>query len=120
MINYFMKKGVSQIISFDPETENIDSVEYMNSHVDWMYSIPEDGVLSMNGIKKDVKKGDIIIKFYPTIDYESNPFVVIRNKEWKQNIAAEKKYHEELLAKKEADNAESCCGDCESCVKCGC
>lgn len=120
MIKYFMKKGVSQIISFDPETENIDSVAYMNSHVDWMYSIPEDGVLSMNGVEKDVKKGDIVIKFYQTRDYEITPFVVIRNKEWKQNIAAEKKYYEELQAKQKTETSEPCFGDCEACTKCGC
>lgn len=120
MIKYFLKSNVSQMVSFDTETEEINSVDYMNSRVDWMYNVPADGTVIMNDVEKAVKKGDIVIKFYRTNDYKQNPYVVIRSKEWKQNLDAARKFEEER--QKEYENAklnklascENCC--CDECA----
>lgn len=112
MLKYFLKSGVSQMVAFDPETETIDAVDYLRTNIDWAYYVPEDGVLTMDGTEKAVKKGDIVLKFYPTREFSTNPCVVVRNKEWKQNINAERDY----IAKRKAEKtSEPCCDDCKCC-----
>lgn len=117
MKKYFVKPGVSTMVSFDPETQEIDSVDYMNSHVDWMYTIPEDGEIVIDGATKSVKKGDIVIKFYRTSDYKQNNPVIVRNKEWKANIAAEKAYVKKMREDAELKKVSDCCecADCDTC-----
>lgn len=121
MIKYFAKPGVSSMIAFNTETEDINTVEYMNTHIDWIYQIPADGVLQLEDGEKNVKKGDFVIKFYKRNEYTMHPVVVVKSTEWKSNIANEQKYNEkmreeaELKVNKKLNMANSCCDDCETC-----
>lgn len=78
MIKYFTKYRNSAV-QFNTETEEIDVLPYMSTNVDWMYRIPEDGTFTMEGKTVNVKKDDIVIKFYERMNC---PFVVITNPEW--------------------------------------
>lgn len=67
----------------------------------------------------DVKKGDILIRFYGS-DKALKTIIAVKSKDWVKNIeyrnALEQKAKEEWAAKN-ADNCDKpvCCGDCEAC-----
>ena len=62
MKNYVIKPGFRGMISINKETEDIDIVKNIYSHIDWIYMAPEDGVLTMpDKTTKDIKKGDFVI-----------------------------------------------------------
>lgn len=104
----------SSCIKFDTETENIDSVEPLRTHIDWIYRIPEDGEFTMNGVTKLVKKDDFVIKFYKTEGF-TNPFIVFHSEEWANNIDGEEEAFKNKIEKvKMAQQNEACC-NCEMC-----
>lgn len=94
---------------YNTETDEINEVSYMNTHIDWMYRIPEDGEFNMAGKKASVKKDDIVIKFY---QYMTEPFIVISNPEWVKVIDDSQKREDE-----ENKKCPSGCDDCERCLK---
>lgn len=105
MIKYFTKYR-KPAIQFNTETEEMNELPYMCTHVDWMYRIPEDGIFTMEGKTAEVKKNDIVVKFYEKVN---NPFIVITNPEWIETID---KYEAEV-AKQKTENDE-----CENCACC--
>lgn len=118
MNKYITKAGISALIAFNTETEEVSAVDYLRTHIDWVYQIPEDGVLQTENGEKTVKKGDIVIKFYPCKEYPITQVIVIRNAEWKNNIKNERLYNESLrkefaLKENEAYTANDC-SDCEA------
>ena len=118
MNKYITKDGISVLISFNTETEEVSAVDYLRTHIDWVYQIPEDGVLQTENGEKTVKKGDIVIKFYPCREYPITQAIVIRNTEWKNNIKNERLYNEslrkEFALKENESDAVSACSDCEA------
>ena len=116
MNKYIAKAGINTLIAFNTETEEVSAVDYLRTHIDWVYQIPEDGVLQTESGEKTVEKGDIVIKFYPCREYPITQAIVIRNAEWKNNIKNERLYNESLRKEcisKECDDdtekAYSCC-----------
>jgi len=96
MRKYVIKPGFRGMLSLDTEVENYDIIEPIRSHIDWVYSIPEDGVIknpSDNTLSTndgmEVKAGDLVIAFYKA-PYAKNQFVVISSKEWKENMDLER------------------------------
>lgn len=91
-------------------------------NIDGLYIAPEDVEVrySYNGSTKVLKadKGDLIIVFGKG-DYIKNPIVVVKNKQWKENMVsflakeAERKATDEVHAKYASDIP--CCGKCPSC-----
>lgn len=100
--------GHSSMIGYNTETEELLAVDYMRTNIDWVFEVPEDGEIN-DGTK--VKKGDIIIQFYKR-EYNKYDYVVLKDKNWKANIAARKKYEEEQMLKAN----EKCCDDCCNCA----
>jgi len=117
MIKYFAKPNMSAMVSFNTETEEVNAVDYLNTHIDWVYQVPEDGILQVEDGEKNVKKGDFVIKFYNRREYKMTPVVVVKSAEWKNNIKNEKAYEEERRLEWEAKKNEPCCGDCCECEK---
>lgn len=117
MIKYFAKPGVSSMIAFNTETEDINTVGYMNTHIDWIYQIPADGVLQLEDGEKNVKKGDFVIKFYKRNEYNIHPVVVVKSAEWKSNVANEQKYNEKMREEAMLKNDEHCCDNCAKCCE---
>lgn len=114
MKTYVVKAGNRGMVSIEPETFDIGLVDYHRSDIDWYYRIPEDGTLKTNGKEINVKKDDIVIQFYHH-DYTKNDIVVIRNKEWKENLKARDKHEEMQRSKMMSDSCDKCnCCECES------
>ena len=121
-----MKSNVRGIGMFNAETENFNTVDYMSTNIDWAYMIPEDGELVYQDkdttVTKAVKKHDIVLQMYYR-EYNKHQFIVIRSKEWKENIKAGMEYAEKQAAEWKAKNealcedtaCSSCCGKCEGC-----
>lgn len=59
MINYIYTKG-SQLIKFNDETKEINTVDNTPANVDWLWIANESGVINGN----EVNPGDIIIALY--------------------------------------------------------
>lgn len=119
MIKYYCasrKDGCSSrgIGKYDTETEVFDMIDYISTGIDWMYMIPEDGEIYYNEpdgntVKKAVKKYDIVIQLYSN-RYNKHNILVIRSKEWKENLKA----FEDFKRAQECDK-EGCeiCDDCQ-------
>lgn len=88
-------------------TDTLDVVEHdhMCSEIDWTYEIDEDGVFKMGDVEKEVKKGDIIIKFYDSNFGKQVPFVVVRNEDWMKRREAFREYIKEIDATRKLDTA---------------
>lgn len=114
MKNYIVKPGTRGMFSVDTENvENVDVVETINSHIDWIYRIPENGVVMCEGQKKDVVAGDLVIMFYKS-PYCKNIAIVVHNDEWNENILLEKEYNHNKLS-------ESCTNEyCPDCAESPC
>lgn len=115
MKKYFVKNGLRDMVQFDSETQNIDVIDYLNSRIDWMYHVPEDGELQIEGKEKiSVEKGDFVILFYMTPGLPHNA-IVIKSKEWKENIEFFENREKEYSLKRELPEAgmeETCCDMC--------
>jgi hypothetical protein len=82
-------------------TDTLDVVEcdHICSDIDWTYEIDEDGVFKMGDVEKEVKKGDIVIKFYENRNYGKQiPFIVVRDEDWMKRREAFREHLKELDA----------------------
>lgn len=115
MRNYVVKPGMRGMFSINKETDEVDVVDCMRTHIDWAYQVPEDGILLLpEGVKKEVKKEDIVVVFY-SAPYSQNIAVVINSDEWKENIKAECEYE-----KQQKDQKKDCtCCECDCCTATG-
>lgn len=105
-------------VAFDPETDEVIGLESERESISRIYLAkePMHVVYQIGETHKefDVKKDDIIIKFYERT-FE-NPVVVVKSKDWVKNL---KKYNEqqqkiaEEWAKEKAASA-GCDNKCES------
>lgn len=110
MKNYVIKPGYRGMFSINTENEEVDVIDSMSSHIDWVYDVPEDGVLKItDGETKEVKKGDKVIVFYSS-PYTKNIAVVVTNAEWDENIKLEEEYKN-----KQKSDTRCECSDCETC-----
>lgn len=110
MSRYLIKQGKRGMVSLD-ENDDFDIIDYMRTNIDWVYEVPEDGVLEYKTEDKvkmyDVKKGNFVIQFY-TNPNNVHDIIIIDNKEWKENVDALKKIE-----------LERATGMCETCI-CSC
>lgn len=108
MKNYVIKPGTRGMFSVNLENNEFDVVDPMSSHIDWVYDVPEDGVLKIaNGEDKQVKAGDKIIVFY-TSPYTKHVAVVVSNEEWNENVKLEREYNEKMVHKADCDRECDC------------
>lgn len=111
--NQYKSFGKPVIVDFNKN--DVTLLENTPSDIDYMFVAPEDiEVRYKVGTKTHVlnaNKGDIIIAFHKC-DYIKNQIIVVKNKEWKTNIAS-------MLAEEAANRvknekmANACCDDCE-------
>lgn len=77
MKKYIFPKYVSAGMILDTETMDITTLDSPSSYIDWTYIAPEDGVVTVNGVEKEIKKGDYILKMYtPSKDGEQPTFIL--------------------------------------------
>lgn len=119
MIKYYSVDKLSSLVKIDNETNILDGVEYITSNIDWVYRIPENGVLIYkDGTEKEVKAGDIVFKMYSTTDKRSHDRELIIIKDEKL-IDYYCRLYQNLLSKKKENDCD--CEDvCEECCIASC
>lgn len=112
MKNLYLTRGNNIIV--DPENPNVfDSLKSKLLRIDRLYVVEEpihivyrypfDG----NVVEKDAEPGDIIITFYTNEDATPNKFVVVKSKEWTENIKAIEEYEQAQKERWAADKKEN-------------
>ena len=97
----------------DPESMNIEDVEYAREAISRIVRIKEDCLVKSGEKEIEAKSGDILITFYDQ-DFP-NRFVVVRSKEWVENLDTYEKLTESYRVKKASKNcdmvedAPTCC-----------
>lgn len=74
MINYIYSKG-SQLIKFNDETKEINTVDNTSANIDWLWIVNESGVINGN----EVNPGDIIIALYGIGETRDREVFVIKD-----------------------------------------
>ena len=74
MINYIYTKS-SQLIKFNDETKEINTVANTPANIDWLWIVNEDGVINGN----EVHPGDIIIALYGIGETRDREIFVIKD-----------------------------------------
>lgn len=111
MRNYVIKPGYRGMFLINTENEEVDVIDSMSSHIDWVYDVPEDGILKItDGGTKEVKKGDKVIVFY-TSPYTRNVAIVVNSAEWNENVELEKEYNSIPKNNDKGEWSETCCND---------
>lgn len=114
MIKYYSVDKLSSLLKIDNESNILDGVEYITSNIDWVYRIPENGVLVYkDGTEEEVKAGDIVFKMYSATDKYSHDRELIIIKDEKL-IDYYSRLYQHLLSKKK-ENDCSCENACEEC-----
>ena len=109
MIKYYSVDRLSNLIKIDSEADVLDGIEYITSNIDWIYRIPEDGMLVYNNGTKEVKEGDIVFKMYSIEDkYTMNRELIVVKDE--KLIDYYSRLYQHLTSKKsQQERTEDCC-----------
>ena len=109
------------LIDFNKQT--VDTIDSIRCGISDCYIVPEDLEVRY---KKDGKyivtkasKGDVIVTFYRE-EWVINPVVVVKNKEWKENILAYIKREEARKNDAVIDATYSICRNSCDCDCCEC
>ena len=118
ILNHSTSFGKPVIVDFNKN--DVTQLDSFPSNIDYMFIAPEDIEIRYKvGTKTHVlnaNKGDIIITFYKR-SYVKNQVIVVKNKEWKANVASF--LAEEAEKKKKSEKmANMCCDDCECVNRC--
>lgn len=115
MIKYYSVDRLSNLIKIDSEADALEGIEYITSNIDWIYRIPEDGVLVYNNSTEEVKAGDIVFKMYGIEDKYSTHRELIVIKDEKL-IDYYSRLYQHLASKKSQQerNDDCCCEKCKS------
>lgn len=85
MVNYyFSEKLNNMLLKSENDSRSIDEVVNVKPcYIYWdkFYVIPEDGVLEIDGKKKEVKKGNLLIVLYRNFDKSGKEDVVVVDSE---------------------------------------
>lgn len=118
MKKYIAVENTSSLFEFDTETEQINDLPIEREALRSITLIKEPGVLVDNGTEIPVKSGDLIVRFYEH-SFEKH-MIVVKSKDWKNNLIAYNKMIEKQRADALKQKAESCIGcddDCEMCCE---
>lgn len=113
MIKYLMNDS-SPVVKFNTETEEVDIVRTSREAIRCIVMVDEPGIMiDENGHEVNVKSGDIIVRFYETIFPKRA--IVVKSKDWKDNIKAYNKKEQEDKEKwalnKCCDEGPCCCDE---------
>ena len=109
MIKYYSVDRLSNLIKIDSEADVLDGIEYITSNIDWIYRIPEDGILVYNNGTEEVKEGDIVFKMYGIEDkYTMNRELMVIKDE--KLIDYYSRLYQHLTSKKsQQERTDDCC-----------
>lgn len=94
------------------DDSSLELHDYTRSDIDWIYEIPADGTLSIDGTdiqNCEVKQDDLVILFYKR-DGQAHRAIILDNAEWKENIRGIRQYA--------IEHPITPCDDCEACANC--
>lgn len=97
----------------DPESMNVEDVKYAREAISRIVRIKEDCLVKSGEKEIEAKSGDILITFYDQ-DFP-NRFVVVRSKEWVENLDTYEELMESYRIKKASNDcdvvneAPTCC-----------
>ncbi|MGM9531577.1 hypothetical protein [Intestinibacter sp.] len=111
MIKYYTVDKLSYLVKINSEIDILEGVGYITSNIDWVYRIPEDGVLVSNTGTEKVKAGDIVFKMYSIEDKCSSDRELIVIKDEKL-IDYYSRLHQHLASKQSVNKNDS---ECETC-----
>lgn len=87
MSKYLVRRGIRGM--FKVNQDEIDITDYINTGIDWIYKVDDDGTVTCKDkdgdYTIDVKKGDLVIQFYYH-EGRKHPIIAIHNDEWNENI----------------------------------
>lgn len=117
------EKGSSSIM-INGANMDFKTVANASVNIDWMWIAPEDCEIryKQNGKNavQSANKGDIIIKFYEKNDIEGyTTIIVVKNKDWKKNIALVEAKHNYDAERFIAAHQELCTNCKTPCDECG-
>lgn len=108
MKTMFIREGMNMTLDLD--TKEIGIVPTARESIQRLYVAPEPmHVIYQSGQRReeaDVETDDIIVTFY-TDDFDKR-MVVVKSKEWAENIKAYENRQQECVK----------CGDCDACESC--
>ena len=106
-----------ELMSFDTESNKL-AKECSNSTscIDYVFVMENDGIFTNGEEEKEVQKGDLVIVLYPIGGGTPiKPFVVLKqDNDFAKHIAKNKAYHDDIRAKRMAEESKSC-NDCDQC-----
>lgn len=109
MINYIYTKG-SQLIKFNDETKEINTIDNTPANLDWLWIANEDGVINGN----EVNTGDIIIALYGIGETSDREIFVIKDTVLIDYYKRLCDYYEKKRKEREANTECISCNDpCE-------
>lgn len=117
---YDQYRSFGKPVIVDFNKNDVEPLDNIPLNINYLFVAPEDIEIRYKvGTKTYVlnaNKGDIIVSFYKD-DWIKNPIIVVKNKEWKANIASTFAEEAAIQAKKEK-MANACCDDCECVNRC--
>lgn len=106
MIKYLDVTNRGGFIKFDKENEKMSALDNVNSNIDWVWIIDEDG--EFNG--KEVKKGDVVFKMYSTTsNCNEREYIILKDETLKDYYRRLKEFYDN-----QRKSISKCC-DCECC-----
>lgn len=115
MIKYIATENTGSLFKFDTDTDQLDVLPTEREAIRSITLIKEPGVLVDGDNEINVKSGDLIVRFYER--YFDKNMIVVKSKDWKNNLNAyNTKLEEErnkMLALKSCEDCDCC--DCENC-----
>lgn len=109
MIKYILPQDSRLLIKVDTENvENISTVDYTDSRINWLWVVDEDGELE----GKPIKKGNVVISFYSTSYYDAkDKIIILDNPEltefYKEMKEAKQDYLDKINSKQQACDGNS-------------
>ena len=82
-----------------------------SNYIDWSYIAPEDGVVTINGVEKEIKKGDYILKMYTANRQGEQPIFILKDSELIDYI---KDYNRVREEQNKSHSTGGICDNCES------
>lgn len=114
MIKYIAIENASNLFKFDTETEQVNALPIEREAIRSITLVKEPGMLVNGDNEINVKSGDLIIRFYER--YFGKNMIVVKSKDWKNNLDTYNKKMEEernkTLALKACENCD--CEDCDT------
>lgn len=111
MKKYIFPARTSIGVILDTETTNVTTFDSSSSYIDWTYVAPEDGVIVTNGVEKQVKKGEYILKMYTPNRKGEQPIFILKDPELAEYIKEYNRIYEE---ERKEHSLKQSCNDCES------